>query len=85
MLSVAVDRSFAPCVDAVRMNTERAVLDAVAVPGRRCYRRMLFAPKPTYSAEVLPGISRPPAGRNRRSLDDEIDTWSRLAHHLQRG
>ena len=39
------------------MKTERAFLDPSGLPGRPWYRHLLFAPKPTYAAEVIPGVT----------------------------
>ena len=36
---------------------ERAFLDPSGLPGRPWYRHLLFAPKPTYAPEVLPGVT----------------------------
>jgi N-acetylated-alpha-linked acidic dipeptidase len=63
------------------MHTERAFLDTAGLPGRPWYRHMLFAPKPTYSAEVLPGVAEALTGGNRRSLDEQV---ARLAAALDR-
>ena len=39
------------------MSTERAFLDADGIPGRPWYRHLIYAPKPTYAPEVLPGVT----------------------------
>jgi N-acetylated-alpha-linked acidic dipeptidase len=39
------------------MRVERALIDPVGLPGRPWYRHVVFAPKFTYAAEVLPGVA----------------------------
>jgi N-acetylated-alpha-linked acidic dipeptidase len=39
------------------MSTERAFLDADGIPGRPWYRHLIYAPRPTYAPEVLPGVA----------------------------
>jgi len=36
---------------------ERAFLGADGIPGRPWYRHLIYAPKPTYAAEVFPGVT----------------------------
>jgi N-acetylated-alpha-linked acidic dipeptidase len=50
------DRRAAALLDEALIKTERAFLDATGLPGRPWYRHLLFAPKPTYAPEVLPGV-----------------------------
>jgi len=57
------------------MNTERAFLDTEGLPGRSWYGCMLFAPTPTYAAEVLPRVTI----RWRAAIDAfSTETVSRL-------
>ena len=51
------DRRSAAQLDNALMKTERAFLDPSGLPGRPWYRHLLFAPKPTYAAEVIPGVT----------------------------
>src|SRR6185295_15032745 len=51
------DRRAAARLDEMLIKTERAFLDAAGLPGRPWYRHLLFAPKPTYAPEVLPGVT----------------------------
>ena len=51
------DRGAAARLDEALIKTERAFLDAAGLPGRPWYRHLLFAPKPTYAPEVLPGVT----------------------------
>jgi len=37
--------------------TERALTDHDGIPGRPWYRHLIYAPKPTYAPEVLPGLA----------------------------
>jgi N-acetylated-alpha-linked acidic dipeptidase len=53
----APDRRSAALLDDMLIKTERAFLDAAGLPGRPWYRHLLFAPKPTYAPEVLPGVT----------------------------
>ena len=53
----APDRRAAALLDEALMKTERAFLDAAGLPGRPWYRHLLFAPRPTYAPEVLPGVT----------------------------
>ncbi len=54
------------------MKTERAFLDAAGLPGRPWYRHLLFAPKPTYAAEVLPGVTETLGAHDRKQLDIQV-------------
>jgi N-acetylated-alpha-linked acidic dipeptidase len=51
------DRRTASLLDEALMKTERAFLAASGLPGRPWYRHLLFAPRPTYAPEVIPGIT----------------------------
>ncbi len=39
------------------MQAERAFLDPDGIPGRPWYRHQIYAPKPTYAPELLPGVA----------------------------
>jgi N-acetylated-alpha-linked acidic dipeptidase len=55
-LSHADEAAFAS-LDRRLMRAERALLDPEGLPGRPWYRHLVFAPKPTYAPEVLPGVT----------------------------
>jgi N-acetylated-alpha-linked acidic dipeptidase len=81
LASDAPDRRAAAHLDDTLMRTERAFLDAGGLPGRPWYRHLLFAPKPTYAAEVLPGVTEALAARDRKQLASQV---SRLVSALGR-
>ncbi len=81
LASAAPDRRAAAQLDEALMKTERAFLDARGLPGRPWYRHLLFAPKPTYAAEVLPGVTEALAARDRKQLASQV---SRLGSALVR-
>ena len=66
------DRGAALRLDEVLIRTERAFLDAAGLPGRPWYRHLLFAPKPTYAPEVLPGITESLANRDAKQLATQV-------------
>lgn len=68
----APDRRAAAQLDEALMKTERAFLDAAGLPGRPWYRHLLFAPKPTYAAEVLPGVTEAMAAEDRPRLERQV-------------
>jgi N-acetylated-alpha-linked acidic dipeptidase len=70
--SDAPDRRAAAKLDDTLMKTERAFLDAAGLPGRPWYRHLIFAPKPTYAAEVLPGVTEALKARERKQLAAQV-------------
>jgi N-acetylated-alpha-linked acidic dipeptidase len=66
------DRRAAAQLDEALMKTERAFLDAAGLPGRPWYRHLLFAPKPSYAAEVLPGVTEALGLRDRTQLVTQV-------------
>ena len=66
------DRRTAAALDAALMKTERAFLDPAGLPGRPWYRHLLFAPRPTYAAEVLPGVTDAIEARDRQQLATQV-------------
>ena len=68
----APNRAAAADFDRALMNTERAFLDPAGIPGRPWYRHLLYAPKPTYAAEVLPGVAEAIEARDRARLDAQV-------------
>ena len=67
-------------LDEMLLKTERAFLDPDGLPGRPWYRHQLFAPKPTYEPEVLPGVTEALTGPRAR-LDEQV---ARLVRALDR-
>jgi N-acetylated-alpha-linked acidic dipeptidase len=63
------------------MQAERALLDRNGIPGRPWYRHLIYAPKPTYAPEVLPGIAEAIDAGDRARLADQI---ARLSAALDR-
>jgi N-acetylated-alpha-linked acidic dipeptidase len=61
------NRAAASALDRALIATERAFLDSGGIPNRPWYRHLLYAPKPTYAAEVLPGVTEA-LERNDRAL-----------------
>ena len=54
------------------IRAERAFLDPAGLPNRPWYRHLIYAPKPTYAPEVLPGVSEAIEAGNRALLDEQI-------------
>jgi N-acetylated-alpha-linked acidic dipeptidase len=50
---------------------ERAFTDRAGIPGRPWYRHLIYAPRPTYAPEVLPGITEAIEARDRARIADE--------------
>jgi N-acetylated-alpha-linked acidic dipeptidase len=76
------DRGEAAVLDAALIKAERAFLDRAGLPGRPWYRHLLFAPKPTYAPEVLPGVTEALADHDRKQLVNQI---TRIVAALERG
>ena len=70
--SDAPDRRAAARLDEALIQTERAFLDAAGLPGRPWYRHLLFAPKPTYAPEVLPGVIEALSAHDRKQLSVQV-------------
>jgi N-acetylated-alpha-linked acidic dipeptidase len=68
-------------MDALLIRAERAFLDPAGIPGRPWYRHLIYAPKPTYAAEVLPGVAEALEAGDRRRLEEQV---ARLADALTR-
>ena len=69
----ALDRPAAVRLDEALMKTERAFLDAAGLPGRPWYRHLLFAPRPSYAAEVLPGITESMEAHDAQQLSTQVE------------
>jgi N-acetylated-alpha-linked acidic dipeptidase len=76
-----VDPVTAVALDRALMAAERALLDRNGIPGRPWYRHLIYAPKPTYAAEVLPGVAEAAISGDRARLADQV---GRLAAALDR-
>ena len=68
----APDRRATTQLDEALMKTERAFLDAAGLPGRPWYRHLLFAPKPTYAPEVLPGVTEALVAHDSHHLATQV-------------
>src|SRR4051812_9452878 len=66
------DRHAAALLDETLIKTERAFLDPSGLPGRPWYRHLLFAPKPTYAPEVLPGVAESLEARDAKQLVTQV-------------
>jgi N-acetylated-alpha-linked acidic dipeptidase len=77
----APDRRATALLDEALMKTERAFLDPAGIPGRPWYRHLLFAPKPTYAPEVLPGVTEALEAGDRTRLHTQV---AQLARALDR-
>jgi N-acetylated-alpha-linked acidic dipeptidase len=66
------DQRAAALLDEALIQTERAFLDATGLPGRPWYRHLLFAPKPTYAPEVLPGVIEALSAHDRKQLSVQV-------------
>ena len=76
-----VDPATAMALDRALMAAERALIDRDGIPGRPWYRHLIYAPKPTYAAEVLPGVAEAATAGERARLEDQV---GRLAAALDR-
>jgi N-acetylated-alpha-linked acidic dipeptidase len=75
------DPAAAAAVTRALMMAERAFVDRDGIPGRPWYRHLIYAPKPTYAPEVLPGIAEAIEAGDRLRLDDQV---ARLTAALDR-
>ena len=72
LASATPNRTAADALDRALINTERAFLDPAGIPERPWYRHLLYAPKPTYAAEVLPGVTEALDARDRARLEAQV-------------
>jgi N-acetylated-alpha-linked acidic dipeptidase len=75
------DPSGLAAVNRALMSAERAFLDRDGLPGRPWYRHLIYAPRPTYAPEVLPGVAEAIEAGDRARLRDQV---GRLAAALDR-
>jgi N-acetylated-alpha-linked acidic dipeptidase len=54
------------------MMAERALIDGDGIPDRPWYRHLIYAPKPTYAPEVLPGVAEAIEAGDRKRLADQV-------------
>jgi N-acetylated-alpha-linked acidic dipeptidase len=54
------------------MMAERALIDRDGIPDRPWYRHLIYAPKPTYAPEVLPGVAEALDRGDRARLADQV-------------
>jgi N-acetylated-alpha-linked acidic dipeptidase len=59
-------------INSALMQMERAFLDRDGIPSRPWYRHLIYAPQPTYAAEVLPGVTEAIAARDRARLTQQV-------------
>jgi len=76
LASAAPNRTTADALDRVLIKTERAFLDPAGIPERPWYRHLLYAPKPTYAAEVLPGVAEALEAKDRARLEGQVAALS---------
>jgi N-acetylated-alpha-linked acidic dipeptidase len=75
------DPTASSAVNRALMAVEAAFTDRDGIPGRPWYRHLIYAPKPTYAPEVLPGVAEAVAAGDRARLADQV---SRLTAALDR-
>jgi N-acetylated-alpha-linked acidic dipeptidase len=77
----APDRTAIAAVERALISAERAFLDPDGIPGRPWYRHVIYAPKPTYAPEVLPGVTEAIDAGDRKQLEAQV---ARLTTALDR-
>jgi N-acetylated-alpha-linked acidic dipeptidase len=76
-------------INSALLSVERALLDDDGIPGRPWFRHLVYAPRPSYEAETLPGLrealeagdlerARQQAERLRGALQRALDALSRV-------
>ena len=68
----SAERARAVAITAALIATERALTDRDGIPGRPWYRHLIYAPKPTYAPEVLPGVAEAAAAGDRIRLEQQV-------------
>src|SRR5581483_5149980 len=69
--SNTLDASAAVALDRALLGAERALTDPAGIPGRPWYRHLIYAPKATYAAEVLPGVTEAIDANDRAAIADQ--------------
>jgi N-acetylated-alpha-linked acidic dipeptidase len=68
-------------INTALMAAERALLSPDGIPGRPWYRHLIYAPKPTYAPEPLPGVSEALESSDPDRIADQV---ARLVTALDR-
>jgi len=68
----SVDPAVGRAFDRALVAAEAALLDRDGLPGRPWYRHLIYAPKPTYAPEVLPGVAEAAAAGDRERLREQV-------------
>jgi N-acetylated-alpha-linked acidic dipeptidase len=79
--STAIDQRRSQSLSRRLMQVERAFTDRAGLPGRPWYRHLIYAPRPTYAPEVLPGIAEALDASDRARTAEQA---SRVAAALDR-
>jgi N-acetylated-alpha-linked acidic dipeptidase len=66
------DPASALAIDRALLAAEGAFIDRDGLPGRPWYRHLIYAPKPTYAPEVLPGVAEAAQAGDRARLADQV-------------
>ena len=77
----SADSALAQPISLALMQTERALIDRAGIPGRPWYRHLIYAPRPTYAPEVLPGVAEAIDVGDRARVAEQAE---RLAAALDR-
>jgi len=72
LAGASIDDKATAALNRALMNTERAFLHAEGIPGRPWYRHLIYAPKPTYAPEVLPGVAEAMAAGDRKRIEAQV-------------
>lgn len=75
------DAASARAINRQLIRAERLLTDAAGLPGRPWYRHLVFAPKPTYAPELLPGVAEAQDGGRPAEVAREV---LRLARAIDR-
>jgi N-acetylated-alpha-linked acidic dipeptidase len=59
-------------MDRALIAAEGGFIDRDGIPGRPWYRHLIYAPRPTYAPEVLPGVAEAAAAGDRGRLADQV-------------
>jgi N-acetylated-alpha-linked acidic dipeptidase len=75
------DRARAGAITSALIATERAFTDHDGIPGRPWYRHLIYAPKPTYAPEVLPGLAEAIDAGDRERLAAQVKRLAAALDH----
>lgn len=75
------DVASARAINRQLIGAERLLTDIAGLPGRPWYRHLVFAPKPTYAPELLPGVAEAQDGGRAAEVAREV---LRLARAIDR-